>query len=155
MKRIIAILFLLVAVVAASLSAAEEAWAMCQPDSNVYIRSNPSFNADVVAILEVGDQVETDGKKDGVWVHAFFTCEAGEGWMHRGYMTYSEPDVYRDGISAETAYKQVNARRCAKGKINRKLKKGTQLTVFVTSDEWSITNLGYIQTRYLAFKEGE
>lgn len=124
-------------------------WVICQPDSFVYLRSFPSFTSDIAAMLNAGDQVYPDGQRHGVWVHVMFQCEAGGGWIHRGYITDSEPEIFPDGIRAETIRGKVMARRYAGGPIRKKLKKGTELVVYLISDEWSITNRGFVKTEFL------
>ena len=128
-----------------------EVYVICNPESFVYIRSAPSFKSEEVARVEVGDEMITDEKKNGKWVHVYYPCEAGEGWIYSGYLIYDEPLVYKDGLYAQTKYKKVLSRRNVNGKKRTQLKKGANLRAYVVSDEWTITDVGFIKTKYLDF----
>jgi len=145
------ILVLLMAVLVYDVCRGETVWVICQPDSFVYIRSSPRFRSQEVAYLSVGDALETDGKTNGPWIHVYYFCEAGEGWIYKGYVTNSKPEIYEKGLRAVTGFRNVRARRNVNGKLRRTLKKGTDLLAYVVSDEWTITNAGFIRTRYLDF----
>ena len=128
-----------------------EVYVICHPKSFVWARSKPKYGAEKIAYFDVGDEVLTDGKKMGKWLHVFPTCEAGEGWLYMGYVVYDEPIVYKDGMEATTTHKNVLARRNIDGKINKKLKKNAELKIYVLTDEWAVTNLGFIKSKFLTW----
>ena len=132
----------------------EDAWIICQPDSFVYIRERPSFHAKVVASPEAGDKVETTGRRSGDWISVSYFCEAGGGWVYAAYLTDTEPELYPDGIAAETDRGKVRARKYANGPVRKMLEKGTRVLVYAVSCDWAVTNLGYISTQCLLFDGG-
>ena len=132
---------------------AEEMYVICRPDSFANIREKANFRAEIVAMPFPGDPVETDGRKSGQWVHVKYSCEAGEGWIFRGYITDSEPTFYPEGIKGEVNRNRVKARRYVNGPRVRWLKKGTTVSVFAVSDDWCVTSLGYVMTKYLNIEE--
>ena len=149
MKRLIALVLL--AVILAGSACAEEktVWVLCQPDSYVTIRSSPKKTARESGQAYPGDEFRTDGKKRGGYIHVFAPNEDGEGWISKKYVTESEPTAYPDGITMTVNVKQVNCRMCVGGRRRGWLKRGSEVTVYLISDDWAVTNYGYIQSRYL------
>lgn len=159
MKRIwtiLAVLLLMMAVAGAdAVDNLTEAWILCQPDSEVNLRASPSKSGRVEGRLFAGDLVLLDGKKHGDWVHAVgIPCEAGEGWINRGYVTEYYAELVED-YRCTVNRKQVNARYCIGGKLRRKLRKGAEVSVYVMSGEWAVTSAGFVKTEFLEPKEEE
>ena len=127
---------------------AEYGWIMCQPDSEVNIRSGPSKRSEVVAHGYVGDRVELDGKRKGQWVHCIIPCEYGEGWIREDFISFDPPEDLGSGI-CETTNDNVWARYSAGGKRRKRLKKGSVVTLYFTAAGWSVTSEGFIATRFL------
>ena len=123
-------------------------WVMCQPDSQVNIRGGPGQRYSVVAHRYAGDRVLLDGKKRGKWVHCVLSCESGEGWIRRDFLSLDEPEDVGSGIFITTVGR-VNARYSAGGGIRKKLKEGTALTVSMVTAEWCVTSQGFIRTEFL------
>lgn len=146
LKKIVAILFVLLSIV--SVSAADECWILCQPDSYVNVRPNANKKGSPVAYMECGYKVETDNKTKNNFVHLIGVGEAGEGWINEGYVVYSEPikidrKVYVESDGRVACFKQIGGkRRCW-------VKNGDSVTLHFISEEWSITNKGFVRTKYL------
>ena len=163
-KRIVSILILTVLAVVLFLSynnaVAEfdpdygEIWPVycaCQPNSEINIRAFPKHGAEVVGRVWPGDQLFTDGKKRGAWIHVIgASCDAGEGWIHKGYL--SDAPVQEVNAEFITTQNKVLARRFIGGKIRAKLKKGTTVKVFFITGNVAITDYGYMITDYLEEK---
>ena len=123
-------------------------WVACQPDSFVNIREFPSKKADVVARIEAGEMLETDGKKKGHWLHCFYPCETGEGWIKEDFVFYDEPVILEHG-NYEVTKDNVIARYSKGGRIRKKLMKGRRVHVYLLGQDWSVTSQGFIKTEFL------
>ena len=126
-------------------------WCVCQPDSEINIRAFPKHGSEIAGRAFPGDQFYTDGKKRGTWVHIIdASCEAGEGWIHSGYL--SDSPIREVNAEYVTTRNKVIARRFIGGKIRAKLKKGVVVTVFYISGNVAITNYGIMIIDYLEAK---
>jgi len=126
-----------------------EAWVMCQPDSSVNVRERPNKHSEVVCEAYAGDRITLDGKKQGRWYHCLIPCEAGEGWIRGDFLSFYEPEYWPEGRKFETTAGNLNARFSIRGNIRKRLGKGVTLTVYLCSEEWSVTSQGFIQTKFL------
>ena len=127
-----------------------ECWIMCQPDSWVYARQSPSKKGTELGRLELGDKVYTDGKVKNGYLHVIdLWFEMQEGWVKKGYVVYDKP--YRPVIAETTVRSngRVAARTTINGKRRRWLKDGQQIKVYMISEEWSVTNQGFVKTKFL------
>lgn len=147
MKRIIAAV-LIILTMTASTAGAETAWVLCHPDSYVNIRWSPSTRSTAEAQVYAGDEIELDGKKDGKWLHCLCSSESGDGWIRSDYISTDEPDIL-DGAAYEITKNRTRVRTSASGRVIRMLKKGTTVTVYLMTPEWSVTNFGFIATEFL------
>lgn len=149
----IAVVFIIIAVLLLVLPAKGEeidCWILCQPDSFVNARSAPKKKSMEIGRLECGDHVYTEGViKNGYLLVYGLTFETGEGWVHTGYVVYDEPykpDVYETQIVSNG---RVNARRTINGKRRCWLKNKDVIKVYMVSFEWSVTNKGFVKTKYI------
>lgn len=126
------------------------AYAICTPGDTVNIRSTPSTHGNQEGYLDCGDMVYLDfTKARNGFVHAVgLTTESGDGWIHSGYLVYSEP-VQMNRTALIVSRGRLAARKNVGGKRTRWLKSGAELTVLVWSEEWCLTNCGYVMTEYL------
>lgn len=152
MRRILAILLMIIILPAS----ADPAYVICSPESFVWMRTQPKFRAQEAGYLYAGDMVETDGRRSGNWVHVLCdTNESGDGWVYSGYLVGDKPEIYQSGMDATTTKGKVRVRQYAGGKITKTLKKGTKLTAYVVSSEWTLTDAGFIKTELLEFTDPE
>lgn len=145
MKR--AITIILLAVLLVSGAAADSIYVLCQPDSFVNVRLFPVKSADVAGRVELGDELQTDGKRQNGFVHVVSGFES-DAWINAGFVTDSPVRVMtlRTQINARG---RVACRRSIKGTRRKWLSDGQNVTIYGFSDDWAITNHGFIQTQYL------
>lgn len=113
------------------------------------IRMGPSRSSCEIGWLECGDLVYIDGKAKNGYVHCVgLNIEDGEGWVHKGYLVCDRP--VRVGQQATIVSKgRLKARKYVDGKRTRWLKSGAKLKVHWWSEEWCLTECGYVQSQYL------
>jgi len=145
---ILAILMSVLPMGAARADEPEQMWVLCNPESYVVIRETPSRNGTLGGYLYMGDAVWTDGATKGKWIHLVdLSTEQGDGWVSKGYLDYSEPQLIN--MPAKILKSQTRARGCIDGEVKRRLKKGTMVTVYAENLKWSVTSVGYIKTDLL------
>lgn len=149
MKRL---LILLAALLMALPAAAEEelttAYILCQPNDYINVRAKPTTRSESYGRFVCGDYFKVDGKLRKKFLHVQVSLESNEGWIFSGYVVYDEP-VFVDQQFRITANGRVAARRYIGGPRRCWLKKNSIVTVSYYSEEWCITNKGFIQTKYL------
>lgn len=134
---------------AAKAAELEEGWILCQPDSEVNVRARASKQSEVVGRCFLGDRVLID-RRTADWVHCVdLCCESGEGWVKASYVDEWEPEIYVQGVKAVTKAGKVNARYCIGGRVRKQLKKGVTVTVYAESEDYAVTNQGFIKPEYL------
>ena len=144
---ILAAVFLIV-LFAIDCAGAEDMFILCKPGSTVNIRNRPRKDAAVVAWIECGQRVQTDGKEKGGFVHVVnLPSEITEGWIFAGYVADEEP-VIRE-YTAEVWEGDVIARSSMGGKRVCKLKEGKTVTVYAKTHSWAVTSRGYILCDWL------
>ena len=156
-KRAQAIL-LVIAIILAGLAAlkteshaedAATAWVICQPGDYVIIREGPSRKSAAVGRLDSGDEIRVDGvTKNGYARLSGMVIDAVEAWVYTGYIVFDEPR-WSGESRIVTGGRRIAARKNCAGEIRKWLKRGTQVQVFWWSDEWCVTNRGFIRTEFL------
>lgn len=156
MKRIVALILSLFFAFPALAEVPEEAWVMCQPNSEVVVRRSANKHSDEVARVFPGDRVVLTGQKIGRWYEISMVCETGGGWVRGDFLSFSEPEVFEGGKKFVTTRGNLKARFSIRGNVRRKFKKkGVEVKVYLMADEWSVTSQGYIMTKYLEAVEDE
>ena len=122
-------------------------YVMCMDYVNV--RFSPNKKQEPIGRLETGDAVTTDGKKRNGYVHCVnLDFEYSEGWVFGGYLVEDPPENI--GQTATIVSKgRLAARKYVNGKRTRWMKPMASVKVYCWSDEWSLTNCGYVQSKYL------
>ena len=120
----------------------------------VNVRMGASSRSDEVGWLEPGDVVYLDGQKKSGFVHCEIpSIEAGEGWVHKGYLVDEPPEkINRTGIIVGNA--KVQARKNVDGKRTRWLKPGGEVRVYWWTSDWCLTNCGYVRTEFIELDGG-
>lgn len=133
---------------------AEDCWVMCRPGTEgkpneVLIREKPGRRKAVVGAVSCGTQLETDGKQKAGWVHVInLANETGEGWISAEYVVFDQP--YRiDGDGVIKGRGRVACRSSMNGKRSGWIQPGEMVTVYWISEDWAVTDRGYISTKYL------
>ena len=126
-----------------------EAWVLCQPDSWVNSRRFPKKDAEVNAYLFSGDKIFLDGKQKRGFAHCSgMNNEDGEGWVYKGFLVYSEP-VPDGHVHPIDAKGRVACRRYVDGTRRCWVYDEDPVTVYMISDEWCLTNKGFIKTEFI------
>ena len=151
MKKALAILF---AVLMVSTAAAENytVWVLCQPDSFVYVREYPKKGAKEAGYAQIGDTLTTDGTKKNGYLHV--DGFEGGGWIHAGFVT--ENPVTVESSEAEIVSNgRVACRRYINGTRRKWLRNGQKLTIYARAADWTVTNQGFIKTRFIGANSGD
>lgn len=115
----------------------------------VNVRLGASSRSDDIGWLEPGDVVYPDGKKKNGFIHCEIpSIEAGEGWIHRGYLV-DEPPEKMDRAGYVIGNSKVQARKNVSGKRTRWLKPGGEVRVYWWTSEWCLTDCGYVMTDFI------
>lgn len=123
-----------------------EAYILCVDYVNV--RPFPNRKGEPVGRLESGDRVWLDGKKRNGFLHIVDTGMESDGWVYKGFVVYDEPErIYQTAVIVSRG--RLAARKYVNGRRTRWLKPKATLRVYYWSDDWCVTNCGYVQSRYL------
>lgn len=149
MKRFIALMLLLAVVMADSSAAFADSliFILCDPKTPVNVRRSPGKGTKITGQLDFGDWVETDGEEKNGFIHVY-AGDAGEGWIHSGYVVTDKPERVKARASV-TATGRVKTYNRIGGKRSHWLDVGDEVKVLAMSEEWAVTNKGYIRTKYL------
>ena len=150
MKRLIAFLLVLAAFAAVLPASAEESvlFIICNPKTYVCVRNSPKKGHNEGGQLDCGDYVLTDGVIKNGFVHVLGITENGDGWVHRGHLVPDPPVIETVKMMCSSNW-DVICRRWVKGRKVGKLRTGDTVTVYARSEEWAVTNKGYVMTKYL------
>lgn len=150
MRKVLAITILFAVISAVSGALCEDGWGfiLCNPKTPVNVRTGPKSSSTASGWLDFGDRVETDGKRRNGYLHVLGVTEAGEGWVHAGYVVEDPPRevnalAYIAATGRVRAYNRIGGRRVAW------LSVGAEVRVLAVSDEWAVTTRGYVMTKYL------
>ena len=144
MKRFLIVLLCLLTVSVSALS--DTVYVLCQPDSFVYVRKFPKRGAEQAGFAELGDALETDGaRRNGFLKVCGFE---GDAWINAGFVTDS-PVVVETVDGWIESGGRVACRRSINGTRRKWLKIGAEVVIYARSDDWAITNQGFIKTAYL------
>lgn len=127
----------------------ERVFILCNPKTSVNVRKTPKTKSEITGRLEFGDWVNTDREEKNGFLHVYGITEDGEGWVFAGYVVDDEPIRTVNTRANINASGRVMAYRWIDGKRNCWLKVSERVTVYGISSEWSVTNRGYIRTKYL------
>ena len=127
----------------------QSVWILCDPDSFVCMREAPKKTAFATGGITCGSQLTADGKRKNSYIHVVdVPAEDDNGWISEQYIVYDEPKpLYQSATVVSNG--KLAARKGVNGKVKKWLKPMDQLTVYWWSDEWCLTNLGYVQSMYL------
>lgn len=124
-----------------------EGYVLC--DDYVNIRRFPNNDDEPLGRFETGDTVYLDGKKKNGYLHCVdLSLEACEGWIHKGFVVYDKP-IKVNQTATIVSKGRLAARKYVNGKRTRWLKSGASLKVYYWSDDWCLTDCGYVATEFL------
>ena len=152
-KIVIMLLIYLFTVIALSLildyALADEYYVLCTPDAEVNIRAKPKLKSEIVACYFFGSEVETDGREVNGWIHVTdINGEVSEGWIYTGLLVEDQP-IISTGTAQVYNAGRVACRKYIGGKVNKWLADGSSVKVYAISEEWCVTEYGYIRTEFL------
>ena len=130
----------------------EEVWVLCEKDGCVNLREKPK--GQIFGGVQACSCLWTDNRTKGEWLHVVeLPAECDSGWISSRYIVFDEPrPVFCElEIRAEG---RVACRQWIGGKVVRWLHDGDAVMVYYSSDEWSVTDKGYIRTDFLEGVEG-
>ena len=135
----------------------QEVWVLCQPQSYVSLRCGAGKTKGYIGGASCGSKMLTDGKIKNGFLHVYdLHAEDSSGWISIRYIVYDEPIELMEQMKI-VSDGRVAARSWINGKIIKWLKNDDVITVYWASDEWSITNKGYIKSEFIGriYTEGE
>ena len=124
-------------------------WAFCQPDSEVLIREKPGKHAEIVGAAGSGTHLWTDWEERDGWIHLVdVNNETGEGWISEKYVVFDIPyHIDMEGVIKGKG--RVACRDAVDGKLTGWASPGDMLAVYWVSNEWAVTDRGYISMDYV------
>ena len=115
----------------------------------VYARATPNKKQEPIGRLDPGDEVVTDGRKKNGYYHCVdLNFEQADGWVYGGYLVYDRPEKLGQAATI-VSHGRLAARKYVNGRRTRWLKSGAKLKVWYWSDDWALTDCGYVQSKYL------
>ena len=151
MKKLICMVIVLAVLAAVFTAVAEERqmFIFCNPKTPVIIRKTPRKGSEESGRLDFGDWVITDGVKKNGFLHVVGVTESGEGWIFAGYVIEDQPVRMEKARANIGATGRVMSYRWVNGKKNGWLQVCEEVKVYGWSEEWAVTDKGYIRTKYL------
>lgn len=123
-------------------------WVMCRPGSEVMVRERPDRSSPCTGAVVCGEELRTDWKEKNGWLHLVgLANETGEGWVHQGYVVFTEPKKVDEEWTVTGG--RVACRKCIEGRRTAWAKSGSRVKVYLVADEWAVTDRGYIMKQYL------
>ena len=151
MKKLICMLIVLAAFSGCFTAVAEDrqVFIFCNPKTSVNIRKTPRKGSEVSGRLDFGDWVITDGKKKNGFLHVIEITEDGEGWIFAGYVIDDKPVRMERARATVSATGRVMSYRWVRGRKNGWVNNCEDVKVLAWSEDWAVTDHGYIRTKYL------
>ena len=154
-RLIVTLIFLVFAIVILSsmfeYARADKYFVLCKPDGEVNIREKPKLKSRIVACVFFGDCLTTDGQEKNGFVHVTgLAAETDSGWIYKGLLANDKP-IKSEGHAQVFKAENVACRKYAStdSKILKRLNEGTNVRVYAISEEWCVTEYGYIMTEFL------
>lgn len=124
-------------------------WVLCMPDGYVNLREKPKRNGETFGAATCGSNMLTDEKVRNGFLHVYdLSAEEPEGWISVRYIVYDEPEQVMREMRINSQGR-VACRKWIGGKITGWAKDGDAVEVYWMSEEWAVTNRGYIMTEFL------
>ena len=127
-----------------------QAFVICQPGDYVNARISPSRKSQAVGYLETADDIWLDGEIKNGFAHCIdATFEVAECWVHTGYIVFDEPQWMNGQTAIVVSNGRLAARKNCTGSVRKWLHNGDEIQVFWLSEEWCVTNYGFVRTEYI------
>lgn len=161
MKRLIILCTVMIAVLTAintpKIASAEENvyFIICTPEGDVNARKHAKIKSEIVGSLFFGVKVLSDGKQRNGFIHVYdLAGEYSTGWVSKGYIVEDEP-IKCEVVGYIASPGRVAARKMIGGKVNKWLKPGSEVMIYAISEQWCVTEYGFIRTEFLEIPEQE
>ena len=130
-------------------------WVLCDPNSYVCVREYPRKTANAFGGITCGSRLQTDGKEKKGYLHVIeVPAEDDTGWISSQFIVYDEPyPLYQSATVVSNG--RLAARKGIGGKVKKWLNPMDQLTIYWWSNEWCLTNYGYVQSAFLELDGGD
>ena len=127
-----------------------QAFVICQPGDYVNARISPNRKSEAVGYLECTDDIWLDGITRNGFAHCVdATFETETCWVYSGYIVFDEPEWMNGQTAIVVSNGRLAARKNCTGKVRKWLNNGDEIQVFWMSDEWCVTNMGFVKTQYI------
>lgn len=129
----------------------DEYYIICKPEGEVNVRRSPKLKSEIVGCMFFADKVVTDGKEKNGFIHVINLCaESDNGWIYKGLLVKDKP-IASEGHAQVFKAENVACRKYAStdSKVLKRLDAGTNVKVYAISEEWCVTQYGYIMTEFL------
>ena len=124
-------------------------WVLCRDDTYVCVREKPRKTSDAFGGALNCSMLKTDGKEKNGFLHVVdVAAEASTGWISKQYIVYDPPEKMSQKALV-VSNGRLAARKGINGKIRKWLKPMTEVTILYHTEEWCLTNYGYVQTEFL------
>lgn len=153
------ILFIIIILCVCAFASCEEyteihdGYIFCNPDTYINVRRGPGKQYAVCGFFGCGDSVRTDFSVIGDWIHVLDIGEA-DGWIMNCYLTFDEIIIFNEPVTLVTTQRSTPVRISPEGKIRKRIRNGTKVTVIAVAGEWTLTKIGYIKTELLKTEVG-
>lgn len=127
-------------------------WVVCQPNSYINVRQAPSKSAPVCGYLDSCDKIIISTKAKNGFFRILYPAFECEGYVYCGFVSTSEPMPMDGQTYTVVSNARVAARRWMDGprvSVGGWLINGTEVQVFYMTDEWAVTNRGFVKAEFL------
>ena len=130
---------------------AETKYVLVQSELNV--RAKPSLGSHIYGRLFTGDSVNvTRTYRDWCYLEGL-PSEEGHGWISSKYIVNDPVTQMYETSAIIHANGRVAIRDSVNGKRISWVNPGDVVYVYGTSESWTVTDRGYVKTKYLIFQE--
>ena len=158
MRRGTALVLLLLMILAMIVPAAAEEteyYVLCTPSGEVNVRQHARIRSEIVSAVSFGRKLIADGDERNGFIHVVeLASESGEGWIAAGYMVKDQPTAC-DRTAIVRSNARVACRKYIGGKVKKWLRNGDAVRVYAVSNEWCVTEFGYVKTEFLEMENAE
>ena len=152
-RKVISLLIVIACLAAILPASGTEAvcYIICNPQSYVCVRNKPKKGGKEAGRFDCGDYIITDGVKKNGYLHILGGFE-GDSWVYAGNVVPDQPVIEKQKMRSNSNWSVV-CRRSVKGEKVGTLKNGDTVTVYARSQEWAVTDKGYIMIEFLEVDE--
>ena len=155
MKKALAFLIVLLSLITAAFAVAnaeDEYFIICEPGCVVNVRISPDTHSEIIGCKFFGDALMFDRQKNGFVHITNLNSEYSEGWVYKGLISEDKP-IEANASAVIVSNARVAGIKYVNGKIKRWLNNGTEVTVFAISEEWCVTDKGYVKAEFIEIRE--